>query len=192
MFETFNLTVFNLLNAPVQADPAMISFAGFVAEKLLFVEALVMVVLWLTGSQQRRHALVVAGMTVVLALLVNAVIGSIWQHPRPFVIGVGQQYLEHAADSSFPSDHGTLMFGVAFGLLLAPGGRVMGIFALVAALLVAWSRVYLGIHWPLDMIGAMVVAGAAGFGVTRWMPQVSNRISGLMNSVFNAVVARFR
>jgi undecaprenyl-diphosphatase len=44
-----------------------------------------------------------------LFLLINQVIILLWQHPRPFVIGLGHTYLAHAADSSFPSDHLTLL-----------------------------------------------------------------------------------
>ena len=37
----------------------------------------------------------------------------------------------------------------------------MGIAFLIMGFAVAWSRIYLGVHFPLDMIGAMVVAGLA-------------------------------
>jgi len=191
MLESFNLEMFSLLNAPVDANPVLISFARFAAEKLLFAQALVMILLWLWASRRLRHALVAAVVTVVLALLVNALIGGLWHHPRPFVIGVGQQYLEHAPDSSFPSDHGTLMFSVAFGLLFCRGGRVVGVFALITALLVAWSRIYLGIHWPLDMLGAMGVSVLVAFLVTRVGTGLTGRLSDLLNTVFEALVARF-
>ena len=66
--------------------------------------------------------------------------------------------IAHAAETSFPSDHATILFAVAFSLLAFAAARVRASLALVAAVAVAWARVWLGIHWPLDMLGSAVVA----------------------------------
>ena len=55
----------------------------------------------------------------LVALLVNQLIGLVWQHLRPFMIGLGHSHLAHVADSSFPSDHLTLLWAVAFSLVCA-------------------------------------------------------------------------
>jgi undecaprenyl-diphosphatase len=68
--------------------------------------------------------------------------------------------MAHAADSSFPSDHGTVFASVALTLLLARVWR-HGALALIAGVATAWARVFVGVHFPLDMIGAIIVAGAA-------------------------------
>ncbi|WP_369072325.1 phosphatase PAP2 family protein, partial [Escherichia coli] len=61
---------------------------------------------------------------------------------------------------SFPSDHGTVIFTFALAFLcwhrLWSGSLLM-----VLAVVIAWSRVYLGVHWPLDMLGGLL-AGMIG------------------------------
>ncbi len=85
------------------------------------------------------------------------VCGTLWFHPRPFMIPLGHTWISHPADNSFPSDHGTVMFSAAFALL-SLRLRAPGLLMLLAALPVAWSRIYLGVHFPLDMVGAALVA----------------------------------
>jgi undecaprenyl-diphosphatase len=84
----------------------------------------------------------------------------LWYHARPFAIGAGHAYLAHAPDSSFPSDHGTIMFTVALVLACSrdPDARRFGRSLLPLAVVVAWARVFLGVHWPMDMLGAVVVS----------------------------------
>jgi undecaprenyl-diphosphatase len=94
---------------------------------------------------------------VLLALGINQLIGLGWMHPRPFMIGLGHTFIEHAPDSSFPSDHVTVLASGTLTLLLA-GERRYGLSMLLAGLAVAWARVFVGVHFPLDMAGAVAVA----------------------------------
>lgn len=72
-------------------------------------------------------------------------------------MGIGQTLIEHVQDSSFPSDHLTLIWSVAFSLLLNKQHRVIGGLLFLIGIPVAWARIYLGVHFPLDMIGAAIV-----------------------------------
>jgi undecaprenyl-diphosphatase len=162
MFEQLNKLLFSLINA----DPGLAGWrlvgAVFAAEWVIMLVPAGLVMLWIRGSGRAREAAVRAFMTAVCALTLSMVIGMMWPHPRPFVAAVGATFMHHAADSSFPSDHATSMFSVALALVLSRS-RAAHQFAAVLlplAVLVAWSRVYLGVHWPLDMAGAFVVSAA--------------------------------
>lgn len=73
------------------------------------------------------------------------------------MIGLGHTLIAQAPDASFPSDHGTVFSAVSLCLLLA-GEWMWGLVVLMVGVCVAWSRVYLGVHFPLDMIGAVGVS----------------------------------
>lgn len=156
MFDTLNQTLFAFINAPATASDLMITVAIVAAEGLLYVVAAAMVLGWVRGNDALRRALFNAGLTAVFGLIFNMIIRAFWFHPRPFAAGFGQQFLEHSPDASFPSDHGTILFSIAIALLLSKSR--FGPIALVMALATAWARIYLGVHWPLDMFGAFAVA----------------------------------
>jgi undecaprenyl-diphosphatase len=162
MLEHLNLTLFSSLNANAGLAGWRLSAALFTAEWLILLVPATLVMLWIGGVRAERQAAVRACLAAGCALAVNAVLGLLWFHPRPFMAGVGHTFLHHAPDSSFPSDHATILFAVALVLAAAgtPRARQAGWLLMPVSLAVAWSRVFLGVHFPMDMLGALVVAGS--------------------------------
>jgi len=160
MLDHLNLFLFSLLNAGAGLHGWRLELGVFAAKWLILLVPIGLTGLWMSGQAGQREAAVRALAATGCALALNAAIGLLWYHARPFAGGVGHNFLQHAPDSSFPSDHGTIMFTVA--LVLAgtgsPAARRFGRALLPLALVVAWSRVFLGVHWPLDMVGALGMA----------------------------------
>lgn len=100
---------------------------------------------------------------MVLGLIANSVIGALYFHPRPFMIGLGHQYLAHRPDGSFPSDHATFLWCLGFALVALDAFRAWAVVVLAMGLAVAWARVYLGVHFPFDMGGSLIVSLALSF-----------------------------
>jgi len=158
LLENLNSAIFLLLNASAQPNTIILWGARVAAVWGIYAVSVLVVIGWIRGSSALRAALFAAGLTAVLALVSSFGITAVYDHPRPFAIGLGHQFLAHAPDGSFPSDHATILFAIAFALLLDQGVRFWSGVALITALIVAWSRVYLGIHWPLDMAGSALIA----------------------------------
>jgi undecaprenyl-diphosphatase len=112
-----------------------------------------------------RRAVLYAALTAAIGLGVNQIIGHLWARPRPGVGHVVTQLLGGTNDPSFPSDHATLAFGLALPILLV--ARRWDIVLLVAALLIGFARVYVGRHYPGDILGSLVVALAVTAGVWK-------------------------
>nr|VUD33900.1 PAP2 family protein [Raoultella sp. NCTC 9187] len=134
-------------------------------------------------------------LSIVAALTIGALCGSLWFHPRPFMIPLGHTWIDHPADNSFPSDHGSVMFSAAFALL-SLRLRALGLAVLLMALSVAWARIFLGVHFPLDMVGSVLVS-AAGVCVARAVWQVCGLrlvqiCEAVDRKVFCWLPARFR
>jgi undecaprenyl-diphosphatase len=160
MFEHLNLSLFSMLNADAGLAGWRLWGAVLAADWLILLVPVALMLLWLSGMAVYRQVAVRATLAVAAGLAVNAACGLLWFHPRPFMAGVGHTFIPHAPDSSFPSDHATIMFTVAlvFALSQALAARRLGRLLLPVALVVAWARIYVGVHYPMDMAGALAVA----------------------------------
>lgn len=169
--ETFNETLFLFLNATAEPDIAIVLIAKLFADVAIFSVPISLIGGWLRGDADKRKHMLVATVAGLLGLFINQLIGLVWQHPRPFMIGLGHTLIPHVADSSFPSDHLTLIWSVAFTFLVYQRLRLIGVILSVLGLPMAWARIYLGVHFPLDMIGAAIVSGAVvllNFHIAAW------------------------
>ena len=123
---------------------------------------------WLRGNYDTKKQILKAFIFTSIAILISQCISHVYYHPRPFVMEVGRTLIYHAPNGSFPSDHMLIFSTIAFSYLFS-AQRKLGGFLLIMAWLVAWSRVYLGVHFPLDMLGAFLLAFALNFfGLTLW------------------------
>ncbi|WP_414476274.1 phosphatase PAP2 family protein [Microvirga sp. M2] len=158
--EAWNDAIFLTLNAPEHPSHAVVLLAIAIAQGAIFLVPVLLAALWLWGHRESRTGLLLAFVGAELALGVNQVAARLWYHPRPFAVPIGHSLIQHVADSSFPSDHMTFLVAVGLGLLAWTHERWAGILVLLLAVPMAWSRLYLGIHFPFDMLGAVPVAGA--------------------------------
>ncbi|MET9777331.1 phosphatase PAP2 family protein [Streptomyces sp. NPDC006367] len=133
---------------------------------LLF--AIVLLVLWCWWGVRRRGgedaassvaALVWAPLAAGVAVLVNVPIRGFVERPRPFKDHDGLEVLvDGKNDYSFVSDHATLVMALAVALFVA--NRKFGIGAIVLALFGGFARVYMGVHYPTDVIGGFALGTA--------------------------------
>lgn len=155
--ESLNQTIFLWFNASSSPNPTTVSIAMFFAEWLVFFIPVGIAITWLRGNENSRKMVLMATISAIVALGINQIIGLYWTHPRPFMIPIGHTLLQHAPDSSFPSDHLTFWLAVTLSLFFQ-SPRWWTRIAVLLGLPIAWSRIYLGVHFPFDMLGAAVVA----------------------------------
>ena len=167
-FTELNLSLFSWINASPEASNTSIHFAIFIANDLLYCMILLFAWFWLRGNYDTKKQILKAFIFTSIAILISQCISHVYYHPRPFVMEVGRTLIYHAPNGSFPSDHMLIFSSIAFSYLFS-AQRKLGIFLLIMAWLVAWSRVYLGVHFPLDMLGAFLLAFALNFfGLKLW------------------------
>ena len=163
-----NLSLFSWINASPEASNTNINFAIFIANDLLYCMILLFAWFWLRGNYDTKKQILKAFIFTSIAILISQCISHVYYHPRPFVMEVGRTLIYHAPNGSFPSDHMLIFSSIAFSYLFS-AQRKVGAFLLIMAWLVAWSRVYLGVHFPLDMLGAFLMAFALNFfGLKLW------------------------
>jgi undecaprenyl-diphosphatase len=121
----------------------------------------------------RAMAMWQVGLALLLTLLVTeGILKPLVHEPRPFVANPGARIIdERPSTYSFPSGHATSSFAAAVSLSRAwPQGTAAWF---VLASLVSLSRVYVGVHTPLDVLGGVIIGLACGYfaiGRSRWSP----------------------
>jgi undecaprenyl-diphosphatase len=161
------------------AGGAEVAFIAFVVLWFLYG--------WWAGRRPDRFGAITALLAAGGALGINQVITSLWQRPRPFVAHSSVHVLlSHSSDASFPSDHAAAAFAIA-AVVVALRARI-GVVALVAAVAVAYARVYVGLHYPGD-VAAGAVIGIAVAAVALWPLRV---IPERITDVVDAILVRVR
>ena len=140
---------------------------SFVGEYGLLL-AMVLLVVWCWWSVRRRGdedaassvaALVWAPVAAALAVLVNVPIRGFVERPRPFRTHDGLDVLVSGkTDFSFVSDHATITMAMAVGVFVA--NRKFGMIGIGLALLEGFCRVYMGVHYPTDVVGGFALGTA--------------------------------
>ncbi|ABL81067.1 MULTISPECIES: phosphatase PAP2 family protein [unclassified Nocardioides] len=120
---------------------------------------LLLVSWWLArrdGDLRRVAATLWAPVGALVALGVNQPLASAVAEPRPYMVLPHAMILvSRSSDYSFPSDHAVMAGAVAAGVLLAH--RRLGLVTAALAVLMAFTRVYVGAHFPLDVAAGLVV-----------------------------------
>jgi hypothetical protein len=100
-------------------------------------------------------------------LAVNQVISHLWDRARPYdAHHTIVPLMTPSADPSFPSDHATAAFSIAFGIFFV--SRRAGWWFLAFAGLIAVSRVLAGMHYPTDVLASFILSAAGGYLVVRF------------------------
>lgn len=116
-----------------------------------------------------------AGVSVAVALILGFLIGNMTIKPlvariRPYELTQVSLLISQPKDYSFPSGHTLASFESAFAIFF--NNRKLGIVALIVASVIAFSRLYLYVHFPTDIIAGVIL----GFVIAVVSKKLSDKI----------------
>jgi undecaprenyl-diphosphatase len=127
--------------------------------------------LWLAtapGEERRWKLAALAGLASAgLSLGINQIIGNaIWHRPRPYETHPQVYHLSQSHDPSFPSDHASAAFGIAFGIYFVD--RRVGRFFILVAAVIAAGRILVGAHYLTDVLASLIISLVVAYLVVRF------------------------
>ncbi|WP_069806467.1 phosphatase PAP2 family protein [Vulcanisaeta thermophila] len=182
----FNVYIFNLIfnheNPAITPILVVLSTDDY-GRALVWIP--VALVLWFVGSRYERYrrASVVMVASFALSLVVGELMKHVMYEPRPFMLMNIKPLIHESTDSSYPSGHALIVGTGAYSALLTTPWYV-AIPLLIEALLVTYGRVYVGVHWPIDIIAGWVL-GIANVELTMAIPKYQDLIHWIMKKLLS-------
>jgi len=158
--------IFYAIQRLVGLSPVLDAIGIFCASVLIWIEAAAVVAFFIQ-DRRRSWAFASAIVSGALAWLVSEGIGLIYFRPRPFAALTAAHLLinKSVLDKSFPSDHASIAFAAAGAIYLVDrrwGGALLALAALIAI-----GRVFVGVHYPSDVIAGVFLGFVCAFLVHR-------------------------
>ncbi len=189
MLNQLNASIFTFINQFADQNPILDQIEIAVGQYLPFLFILMLVYLWFKKDDKQnnfKHTTLYAGYATVLGLITNYVIGLFYFHPRPFMDHLGTTLAHHSAQSSFPSDHTTFMLSMALMLLYFKPTKRFGLVFILLGLWGGISRVFIGVHYPFDILGSILVSTFSSyfiFIISQYLKNLNNIIINIYQNI---------
>lgn len=153
MNEALFLSIYHLSGDIPLLDSLMILITNYA----LYLIYILIIVLAIPKNSTGRKTLLLIITTFVIASIATKVLRIVVIEDRPFVTLDIQPLIENVRPKSFPSLHTLYSWIPVFGLWVMKS-KLTWLFAMIASV-ISFSRIYLGVHYPFDIVGGIVVAG---------------------------------
>ena len=147
--------IFTLLNQFAGRWRTLDAVAIFLAARFEYFLLFFVLVLFL--KKIKKGSLMVAQIfsaAVLSRLIITPALRFLWYRPRPFLVESVNLLVHHSNEGSFPSGHAALYFAIS--TVVFHYYKKEGVLFFLASFFITISRVFVGIHWPSD-----ILAGAA-------------------------------
>ena len=147
----FFFLIYNLAHKSPFLDQLMV----FVTNYVLYLTMLLTFILAIKGKIEEKKAFLLVILGIPISILLIKGIHIFISEPRPFVTFNFVPLADNKVDLSFPSRHATMMAVMAFAYTYFKS-KWSTLF-LILLFLVGISRVYVGVHYPVDILGGFAV-----------------------------------
>jgi undecaprenyl-diphosphatase len=173
-------TITAWLNAPAGHSALLDQMMIAVTTAGVYVLFAAVALQWFIKPNQtsRRHAIIASGFAFVLGQAINQVVLLGIHRIRPYDTGFSHLIVEKSVDWSFPSDHATAAASIAATFAILAWRKQAAWFA-IAAIIICWSRVFIGTHYASDVLAGGITGIIAAATVTR-VYKPASRINQLL------------
>ncbi|MBU2667984.1 phosphatase PAP2 family protein [Actinoplanes bogorensis] len=153
-----NYHLFELINGAAGRRDGVDDLMEFAATWLVYpVFAVLAVLAGLSLRRRQWQPVAQLGAALVAAFAMAQVLAHVSNQVRPFQSHPVHQLIAHGPGVSLPSDHATAAFAIAFGVYAFLSHR-WGLALTGAALVIGFARIWVGVHYPGDVLAGAVIA----------------------------------
>ena len=138
------------------------------------------------GDRRWKLACASGYASAALAYVAAFVIHHLYDRPRPYEAHDIRHPWASSTDASFPSDHTSLSFAIAFAVLMFD--PIAGVLFLLVAALIGVGRLFIGAHYPGDVAAGAVVGLVAALVVVRLLPRFVAWVVGYVERLSDPLV----
>lgn len=163
---SIDLVIFQSINQFAGKWTVIDLLGVFFASKFEYLLLLLIVLYFL--SNPKKNFLAVAQIVAAVALsrgVIATLLKALIHRPRPFISDTVNLLIPPPSDFSFPSGHACFYFAIS--TVVYSYNKKAGIFFFISSALITISRVFVGVHWPLDIIGGAVVGVTSGIIIVK-------------------------
>lgn len=144
----------------------------FIAKYMVVILALLTIVFWFSKDRRNRMMVISATITFVVAETLGKIAGQLHSNNQPFVeLAHVNQLIEKTVNNSFPSDHTILFF--SFCITFCIFQKRWAFIWVLSAILVGISRIWVGVHYPADVIAGALISIVSAFVIAFIVPRLS-------------------
>ena len=143
---------------------------------------IISILIFIFGGEKGKKVAVLAIIALITGYFLTEILKYIVARPRPFDVLGGVRVLAPIGDYSWPSGHSVASFTVAT-IIGKEYGLIYFIIFIIFAGLVAFSRVYNGVHYPSDVISGALIGILIGLVFLRYKNEIMNGFKGLENKL---------
>ncbi|WP_336294120.1 undecaprenyl-diphosphatase [Bartonella sp. CB169] len=163
-----DVTLLKMISGSHQSWSVLVWFGIFCAKFLIYIIPVHLCALWFCGKNMTRRLVLSICVSICVALFIGYVISRIYFHPRPFVLGLTAPLIKHRATASFPSNH-ALTVAPYMASLYFYRYKVASKFAAVFVCLICWGRVFVGVHYPFDVLVGVILGSFISWVVIQFI-----------------------
>lgn len=156
-FSQLNITLFRAVNDLGKQYTSLNPAFKFISEYTVYILAFSILIYWFSKKNNNRIMVISSCVSFVIAETIGKILGKFHSNLQPFaVLSDVNKLIERSIDNSFPSDHTILFFSfcISFGLFRKNHGFLW----VVLAFFVGLSRIWVGVHYPFDVIVGAIIA----------------------------------
>ncbi|MEK7624429.1 MAG: phosphatase PAP2 family protein [Patescibacteria group bacterium] len=169
---SFDYSLFQIINGLARQNKFLDGLAIFLADYFQYLLIILAIFLFFLKEKNWRRLIFVGSVFALSVILARGLITEIFRffysRPRPFIFLDFSPLVSQNPTGSFPSGHMTFYFVLALTVFLI--NKKWGWFFAGSVILMGLARIFVGVHWPSDILGGILIAVISYFLIKKILP----------------------